>query len=63
VHGYEYSGYASIMSLISFGFGLTILSLGIISEYIWRAFEITKNKPLYIVKEVLTNKIEIAENE
>ena len=63
VHGYEYSGYASIMSLISFGFGLTILSLGIISEYIWRAFEISKNKPLYIVKEVLTNKIETTENE
>ena len=28
-----------------------------------RNIEITKNKPLYIVKEVLTNKIETTENE
>lgn len=51
VHGFEYSGYASIMALILFGFGVTNLSLGIVSEYIWRAFEITKKKPLYIIHE------------
>ena len=54
-HGFEYSGYASIMALILFGFGVTNLSLGIVSEYIWRAFEITKKKPLYIIKEETSN--------
>lgn len=51
VHRFEYEGYASIMALLLFGFGVTNLSLGIVSEYIWRAFEVTKKKPLYIIKE------------
>jgi glycosyltransferase involved in cell wall biosynthesis len=55
-HGFEYAGYASLMALLLFGFGVTNLSLGIVSEYIWRAFEVNKKKPLYIIKETAKKK-------
>jgi hypothetical protein len=50
-NGFEFKGYASLMALLLFGFGITNLSLGIVSEYIWRVFEVNKKKPLYIIRE------------
>lgn len=43
-------GWTSIIVAISFFSGLILLSLGIISEYIWRIFEEVKNRPGYIIK-------------
>ena len=51
IYGFKIEGFASIMALILLGFGITNLSIGIISEYIWRNFEIAKKKPLYIIRE------------
>jgi dolichol-phosphate mannosyltransferase len=36
--------------IISFFSGLTLFSLGIIAEYIWRIYEEVKNRPGYIIK-------------
>jgi len=49
-------GWTSIILFISFFSGLILLSLGIISEYIWRIFEDVKNRPGYIIKkDIKTN--------
>ena len=43
-------GWTSIILVISFFSGLILLSLGIISEYIYRIYEEVKNRPGYIIK-------------
>lgn len=42
-------GYASIMCVILFFFGIILIILGIIGEYIARIFEEVKARPLYII--------------
>lgn len=42
-------GYASLMCVILFFFGIVLIMLGIIGEYIARIFEEVKGRPLYII--------------
>ena len=44
------AGFTSLVVLITFFGGIQLLSIGIIGEYIGRIFNETKNRPLYIVK-------------
>ena len=46
-------GWASTMGLILFTQGIVLMILGLMGEYIGRIFEELKNRPIYIVKEVL----------
>lgn len=46
-------GYATLASLISIGFGITNISLGIIAEYLWRAYDAARRRPMYIVSDVV----------
>lgn len=50
--GTPIQGWASIMCILLFGFGLLMLMLGIIGEYIWRVLDAARNRPTYIVDEV-----------
>ncbi|MBS3912911.1 MAG: glycosyltransferase family 2 protein [Bacteroidetes bacterium] len=45
-----FKGWSPIMILLLIIGGLIMMMLGIVGEYIWRIFEETKNKPLYIVE-------------
>jgi dolichol-phosphate mannosyltransferase len=45
-------GYASIMCVVLFGFGVISIMLSILGEYIWRALEEARNRPPYIIDEV-----------
>ena len=45
-------GFTSLVVLVTFFGGIQLLSIGIIGEYIGRIFNETKNRPLYIVKNV-----------
>ncbi len=46
-------GFATVVCLISFLLGLIIVTLGIISEYVWRIFDEVNKHPYSVVEEVL----------
>lgn len=54
ITGIDIPGYATIIVLILFLGGMQLLCTGIIGEYVGRTFEQSKNRPIYIAKEILT---------
>ncbi|MBK8080132.1 MAG: hypothetical protein IPK25_07550 [Saprospiraceae bacterium] len=48
--GFPVPGWATIILVTMFFNGMTMLSLGIIAEYIWRIFEEVKGRPPYIIR-------------
>jgi len=46
-------GWASLLSILMIGFGVTNVSLGIIAEYLWRTFDVARNRPVFIVEEII----------
>ncbi len=53
IAGIDIPGYATIIVLILFLGGMQLLCIGVIGEYVGRTFEQTKQRPIYIAKEVL----------
>ncbi len=51
--GIEISGYPTIIVLILLLGSMQLFCIGIIGEYVGRTFEQSKNRPIYIAKEVL----------
>lgn len=49
-------GYATIVVLILFLGGIQLLSLGILGEYLSKVYLETKNRPIYIIKDIKKNK-------
>lgn len=47
-------GFAALMTVLLIGQGAILVSLGVIGEYLWRAFEEARSRPRYIVEEYLT---------
>ena len=54
--GIAISGYATIVVLILLLGGIQLLVLGIIGEYLAKAYTEIKHRPIYIAKEIITNK-------
>lgn len=54
VYGVDVPGYASIVVLVLFLGGLQLMSLGILGEYMSKVYEQVKDRPIYILKEHLT---------
>lgn len=46
-------GYSSIMSVILFFSGINFIFIGILGEYIGRIFNEVKNRPIYIIEEII----------
>ncbi|QVK17399.1 glycosyltransferase family 2 protein [Mycoplasmatota bacterium] len=59
VNGTEVSGWATIVSIILFLGGITLISLGLLGEYIGRIYGEVKHRPIYIVDEIVNNKKEM----
>lgn len=53
IRGIDVPGYATIIVLILFFGASQLFCIGIIGEYVGRIFEQSKNRPIYIAKEVL----------
>jgi polyisoprenyl-phosphate glycosyltransferase len=49
--------WSRIISIFLIAFGLTNISLSIVAEYLWRIFQINKNKKTFIIDELIKNKI------
>lgn len=45
-------GYSTIASILALGFGITNISLGIIAEYLWRTYDASMNRPVYIISDI-----------
>lgn len=45
-------GYSTIASIMALGFGITNISLGIIAEYLWRAYDAARNRPVFIISDI-----------
>ena len=45
------SGYATLFIFNLLSFGIKMISLGILGEYIWRSFDAVRNRPPYIIEE------------
>ena len=59
IWGIDVPGYATIIVLLLFFGSMQLFGLGIIGEYVGRTFEQSKNRPVYIAKEILRyNEIE-----
>ncbi len=46
------SGWTMLISILCIGFGVTNISLGIIAEYLWRTFDASRNRPVFIIDEI-----------
>lgn len=44
-------GYTALSLILLSGFGVVLISLGVIGEYIWRMFDATRKRPPYIIEE------------
>ena len=53
IAGIDIPGYATIIVLILFLGGMQLFCLGIIGEYVGKIFEQSKDRPIYITKEIL----------
>ena len=51
INNTPFNGWAPIMILILIIGGLIMLMLGIIGEYVWRTYDETRKRPLYIIKD------------
>ena len=51
--GIDVPGYATVIVLILMLGGMQLFCLGIIGEYVGRTFEQTKDRPIYIIKEII----------
>lgn len=56
IWGIDIPGYATIIVLLLFFGSMQLFGLGIIGEYVGRTFEQSKNRPVYIAKEILSYK-------
>ena len=56
IKGIAIPGYATAIVLILFLGGMQLFCIGIIGEYVGRTFEQSKDRPIYIAKEILDHK-------
>jgi glycosyltransferase involved in cell wall biosynthesis len=54
INNTPFIGWAPIMIIILIVGGLIMLMLGIIGEYVWRTYDETRKRPLYIIKDKFT---------
>jgi len=54
--GIPIAGWAPIMMMILILSGIQMLMLGIIGEYLWRALDQVRNRPLYIIDRTYNDK-------
>jgi polyisoprenyl-phosphate glycosyltransferase len=54
-HSTPFTGWAPIMVIILIIGGLIMLMLGIIGEYIWRIYDESRGRDIYVIRDVKVN--------
>ncbi len=57
------AGYSTIACILSLGFGMTNISLGIIAEYLWRTLEASRKRPVYVISDIEELRLPSSESE
>lgn len=52
-------GWASLMCVVLFSFGIMMLMMGILGEYVWRALDASRNRPPFLIDEIRKSSDEI----
>ena len=47
------AGYSTLVSILAMGFGVTNISLGLIAEYLWRAYDAARRRPSFLISEAV----------
>ena len=55
-NGADVPGFASLFIFQLFSFGIIMISLGVLGNYLWRTFDATRNRPVFIVEEKNINR-------
>lgn len=55
-NGSPVNGWTTIVVLLLLSFGIIMLTLGILGEYIWRILDASRNRPPYIIDEIKEEK-------
>jgi dolichol-phosphate mannosyltransferase len=50
----DVEGWSAMMVVLLFVSSFQMIAIGIIGEYIWRSLDASRNRPVYIVEEVLS---------
>lgn len=58
----QVSGWTTLFIFNLFSFGIIMLTLGVLGEYLWRTFDASRNRPPYIIEEHNLNQIDKADN-
>ena len=48
--GREVPGYASLMTVVLFGFAIQMMAFGVLGEYVGRLYQEAKGRPIYVVR-------------
>jgi polyisoprenyl-phosphate glycosyltransferase len=56
VYGVDTPGFASLFVAMTFLGGLQLIGIGVLGEYLGRAYLETKRRPIYIVRRVYEHK-------
>lgn len=55
----EVSGWTTLFIFNLLSFGVVMLTLGILGEYLWRTFDASRNRPPYIIEESEQERIDL----
>jgi hypothetical protein len=55
------SGYPSLVAIISFLGGIQLLSIGIVGEYVGKTYMETKQRPVYLIDEVMESPVGVSQ--
>jgi polyisoprenyl-phosphate glycosyltransferase len=58
IHGVDVPGYASIMVAVTFLGGLQLIGIGVLGEYLGRAYIESKRRPVFLIRRIYEKKAE-----
>ena len=61
--GVPVQGWSTLMCLVLFSTGLILLMLGVLGEYLWRTLDASRNRPVFLIDEVINPKNDTSKDE